>query len=544
MISVIVPAFNVESYIERCIQSVVNQTYRDWELLLVDDGSTDQTAQICRKWAMTDPRIRYYHQHRSGQGIARNYGVQMAEGDYIFFLDSDDWIRNDTLSCLYHYAKAEDLDIVFFDYMTVTRDGGGDILYVRTKLPIRLDGISNSRQTPLLLARLGGAVWDKFYKKSLLEGICQAGHPYEDSAILPCIVSRAQRIGQIQDAFYYYWSIRDDSTVNRSDTVFYIKNGLEEIINAFYHTENWELYQEALRGYSEWMLLVARNHVDRVTGKGRKEQRYAAFLQECQELLDQYYVNEKAMRSCQIAVWGSYNLRSTVNRCRRDLQPPRYHFGFSCITSLMAPRTGEVIERERHANGFREQMIQMDIAQKFRNLSEEEYKGIDIVCMDLLEERFLPVENSGNIVTGSDALSEITDANERIFESDYLASEEWKESADRFMDFLKQRFGGKLIILAENYLCEAKGCYEPEEYYPELSDIRKTNELLRECYRYLEEQYGDGLRVVKNHNALLEYTDVDYPHGCYPWHQNEYLYHEMAYKIEKMILQYIKGWKG
>lgn len=539
VVSVIVPAYNTEKYIERCINSVKNQSFEDWELLLVDDGSTDQTAEICRKWEGLDTRIHYYYQDRQGQGIARNYGVLMAKGDYIFFLDSDDWIRNDTLLRLYCYAQAESLDMVFFDHITVIRDENGTVSNKLSKLPIKLEEITNSRRLPILLSRLEGAVWDKFYKRTLLEGIHQEGHPYEDSAILPRIISQANRVGQIQEAFYYYWSIREDSTVNESDTVFYIKNGLKEIIKAFYRKENWGLYQKVLRGYSEWMLLVAQNHIGRLMSKGHEEKRYTEFLIECQELLDRFYAYEKEMRSCQIIVWGSYNLRSMVNRCRRNLYLPRYHFGFSNITSLMSNRDGKGIEREHHSNRFRERMIQMDVEQTFCNLPEEEYDSIDVICIDLLEERLLPVKIHQNYITASDALLEIIRINKQIYDESYLASDEWKAYADNFIKFLKQRFTGKLIILVENYLCEAKGVYSPEEKYPEYMAIRETNILLKQCYCYLESHYREGLLIIRNDRMSLEYTDVDYPHGCYPWHQNEYLYYEMADKIEQAILEYM-----
>ena len=95
-ISVIIPVYGVEKYLDRCVESVVNQTYKDLEIILVDDGSPDNCPQMCDEWASRDARIRAVHRKNGGQSCARNTGLSVATGDYIAFVDSDDWIANDT----------------------------------------------------------------------------------------------------------------------------------------------------------------------------------------------------------------------------------------------------------------------------------------------------------------------------------------------------------------------------------------------------------------------------------------------------------------
>lgn len=538
-VSVVVPAYNVEKYIERCIESVLKQTFTDWELLLVDDGSNDGTADICKKYVKADERILYLCQDSQGQGVARNNGVEKASGKYIFFLDSDDWIREDTLQRLYNYAEVNQLDLVFFDHITVERNAKGDMEERYFKLPIQIQKITNCLETPELLCRLEGAVWDKFYKKVLLNDIRQKGHPYEDSAILPVILAKSERIGQLKEAFYYYWSIREDSTVNKSDTVFCIKNVIQEVYDSFCFTENWEKYEDSLRKYTEWLILVAKNHIARQNASSEKQVLYDKFIEECWDFADTLYHNEKKMRSYQFLVWGSYNLRSIVNRTQRNLRVPKYYYGFSNITSLMQQRSGNLVLREVHPNGYRERMIQMDVGQTFRYLSDEAYKEIDFVCIDLLEERFLPVSNNGELITGSDALEEVTYKLET--DVSYLGSEEWKKYALKYIAFLKEHFKPEQIVLVENYMCIAHGVYGAEELFgEEYGDIAGLNERLKECYQYFEEQYM-GIHIVSNTKKELEYTDNVYPHGCVPWHQNEYLYYEMAEKIEQIILDYTEN---
>ena len=91
-ISIIIPVYNVEKYLNRCIESVVNQSFKELEIILVDDGSPDNCPQMCDDWATKDSRIKVIHQNNAGQAAARNNGMKIASGNYINFVDSDDWI--------------------------------------------------------------------------------------------------------------------------------------------------------------------------------------------------------------------------------------------------------------------------------------------------------------------------------------------------------------------------------------------------------------------------------------------------------------------
>lgn len=115
LISVIVPVYNVEKYLEECVESVLAQTYTNIEVILVDDGATDSSGQICDRYAEKDDRIRVIHQKNQGLSGARNTGLANAKGEYVYFLDSDDWILPEALQELYVKAKAEDVDVVYFD---------------------------------------------------------------------------------------------------------------------------------------------------------------------------------------------------------------------------------------------------------------------------------------------------------------------------------------------------------------------------------------------------------------------------------------------
>ena len=119
-VTVIVPVYNVEKFIDKCVQSVIDQTMTDIEVILVDDGSTDNSLARCREWTNKDSRVKVYHQENQGVSVARNLGIEKSAGKYIAFIDSDDWIEPNYLEVLYVMAKAKDADIsicgFYFDY--------------------------------------------------------------------------------------------------------------------------------------------------------------------------------------------------------------------------------------------------------------------------------------------------------------------------------------------------------------------------------------------------------------------------------------------
>ena len=131
LVSIVLPIYNVEKYLDRCIESVINQTYRNLEILLVDDGSPDDCPQKCEEWAKKDGRIKVIHKANAGLGYARNTGIENASGEYICFFDSDDYIDPSTIEKAYNTAQKNNSDMVLFGHYDV--DVQGKI--VRTYIP-------------------------------------------------------------------------------------------------------------------------------------------------------------------------------------------------------------------------------------------------------------------------------------------------------------------------------------------------------------------------------------------------------------------------
>lgn len=130
MISVIIPVYNVEQYLDCCIQSIQNQTYNDLEIILVDDGSPDRCPQICDEYAKNDKRIKVIHKKNAGQGLARNDGLDIARGEYFIFVDSDDFLAENAIELLVKASEKGKYDMVYAAlYNNWTPENGGTILY-------------------------------------------------------------------------------------------------------------------------------------------------------------------------------------------------------------------------------------------------------------------------------------------------------------------------------------------------------------------------------------------------------------------------------
>ena len=200
LISVIVPVYNVESYLEKCIESIQNQSYKSLEIILVNDGSTDSSGDICDKYAACDKRIRVIHQKNGGISSARNTGLEVANGDYIAFVDSDDYIELKMYEDLLNILKEYNLDIIecgsFKDKNGMITGGCNDV-----QIEIY------EKDDALRLAMHDGftSVWNKLYKRDIVINIrFPEGRKFEDSAISYLYVANANRVGHINRSYYYY----------------------------------------------------------------------------------------------------------------------------------------------------------------------------------------------------------------------------------------------------------------------------------------------------------------------------------------------------
>lgn len=215
IVSVIVPAYNVEKYLERCLQSIVNQTLRDIEILLINDGSSDDTPIICDEWAKKDARIRVVHQENVGIATTRNRGIALAKSDFIGFVDSDDWIEPDMYEALFCLMQEHDADLVmcnlWHDYI---EDGRSVQLY---DIPTGLYPKRDSLIRLLMDKRFDNYCCTKLYKKKLFEGaLYPDGLWMEDHSTTFKHFYNAKCIAYINKPFYHYTRHSESFTMTPS----------------------------------------------------------------------------------------------------------------------------------------------------------------------------------------------------------------------------------------------------------------------------------------------------------------------------------------
>jgi glycosyltransferase involved in cell wall biosynthesis len=203
IISVIVPVYNVEQYLSKCLDSILGQTFSDFELILVNDGSSDLSGKLCEKYAETDNRIKVIHQKNGGLSKARNSGIDVASGNYLAFIDSDDWVNENMLMEMYQQAKQNNADIVIAGHYIVELDGTIEICNRLNKQRL----LSRLEATSLILAddEINSFAWDKMYKKELFEGIrYPENRVFEDTATTYKLFNKANVFVQMDRAYYYY----------------------------------------------------------------------------------------------------------------------------------------------------------------------------------------------------------------------------------------------------------------------------------------------------------------------------------------------------
>ena len=204
MVSILVPVYNSEKYLRQCLDSIVNQTYKDLQVVIVDDGSIDNSLSICREYADKYEFIEVYHQGNAGVASARNALLDKAKGDYTIFIDSDDWIEPDMIEGLLHYIAEYDLDIVICGSVSEYNDSATavDTSYCSPLIDNREEAVKKF----ILHKELNGSLWNKLVKTSLFHNLRFAKDIWygEDALMMWQVLQRVNRIGSMPTPYYHY----------------------------------------------------------------------------------------------------------------------------------------------------------------------------------------------------------------------------------------------------------------------------------------------------------------------------------------------------
>ena len=230
-ISIIVPIYNAEKYLKKCIDSLVNQTKKEIEFILINDGSTDSSENIIKNY--NDKRIKYFKNKNQGIGKTRNFGIDKATGKYIMFLDSDDYLDKNACKYLFNKIEKEKLDIVVCDFY---KDIDGKI----DKEQIPSFKNSSLEENSELLLNINLAPWNKIYRSELIKKNnikFVEDLKYEDAPFVAECLLKAKRIGKIDKCLNYYVIHKNSETTTRDKKMFDIIKIVDIIRNKYKNTQ-------------------------------------------------------------------------------------------------------------------------------------------------------------------------------------------------------------------------------------------------------------------------------------------------------------------
>lgn len=378
-VSVIVPVFNVLKYIDKCIASVVNQTFEMWELILIDDGSSDGSEVACDMWSKKDRRIRCIHQKNAGLGPTRMKGIEEAKGKYIFFLDSDDWISEKALELLYEKAEDTDSDIVICD-MCLYDERNPDKKTI-LQMPVTIEPYTNAGETPELLYACDTATCNKLYKKDLWEKgkLIQPAHPYEDMSVVNLLTILADRISQVQETLYFYRQNREGNITGEGNNVAYMIQGIEELYQNAVSLNLDKKWEKELNKFALWNYKNANYHTKDFVQNDK-------YINELKVKLTARFPKWNKISRTTWTILGSCNLKSILWNILEDNAKIIHQQSFSSLMSL-DNKKGRILDEicKLQTNEFRRNMIANDMLGEYGECLHKE-TGSQYIAIDFLEE--------------------------------------------------------------------------------------------------------------------------------------------------------------
>ena len=242
LVSVVVPVYQAESYLSRCLDSILTQTFTDFEVILVDDGSKDNSGEICDEYAAKDNRFRVIHQENHGVSVARQVGLDAAIGDYVIHADPDDRVEPDWLSCLYDEAIASGADMIICDYEKVLQDKR---IYCSQKpSALTSDGVLQD----MLYFRTWGVCWNKLIRRACFQKYDVKFHPdmniWEDLYVTSSLLLHDMKISYVPRALYHYDMYSNPDSAVRYNSVSKIRSRMF-FIDTFSSILSGKQYEDA-----------------------------------------------------------------------------------------------------------------------------------------------------------------------------------------------------------------------------------------------------------------------------------------------------------
>ena len=540
MISVILPVYNVEEYIRKCIKSIIDQSYSDWELIIVDDGSEDGSLEICQKYAEVDNRISIIRQHNMGLGLARNTGLTHAKGDWVSFVDSDDWIKEDFFEKMIEAQKRNDADIVSCQYYRTLMDS--EERDYDTDCSFNC-GFFSSKESLKAIFDLSFTAWAKIFRKELIvsEGYeVFPGIRYEDYACLPYYFAKANGIEVIEDELYV-WRQRTGSITHQLDAIPDRIRSLEILLDQFKKRGIFEENKDALR-----KLFVRKERQNDTTIKKMTSACYEEFKDEQRRLFDENFggtYEKPEIPAAKVIVLGGYTayIVGKILEKRMEYEDLPNYYGPSSLIATMSKELNNMQDYNiGKVNNFRKKGILTEVTSRFLKLTKTDFELIDYILIDFSEERY-DVGRCGEdtYVTLSEGFKDSNLGKELEYTVLDHGSEEfyelWKKACDELVEWLHTKIPEEKIILLRTKQAEYYGEKGKECRYPYYEDIEKHNRTLDSYYEYFK-SCCPGVLVISDLETMEEYyTEKDFRHGRFPWHLNAEAYSAIAKVIRNEI---------
>lgn len=529
-VSVIIPVYNVVLYLDQCLESICTQTYRNLEIVLIDDLSTDGSLQKCRQWEKKDGRIILItNQNHAGLGASRNAGLYAATGEYIVYVDSDDWIDKNYIGILYEAIERTGADYVSSIGFYEVEEGK---ISRNTFLPAGV--YSGDTGKMLVLLKDAPAVWKKIYNRKWLVrmDLFQPELCYvEDWAFDIGLVLQAEKIVLIPEIGVFYRVDREGRLTNDpiESQCASLEKGIAFGLDKARQTGLLDRYRNIILRY------ILRSYFL------RKEEAVSQNSIEALQILERVKSDVLIKQfSCQNVdshrkhlCFGSFFLRRVVLGTAIYAENLEY-FGFSSIISACS--RGKEIQAYNQ-NKFREEQVSKDIRGAF--LDEiDAVKEKTVLFLDFLEERYhvLELEDGGYITaseTYRDSLVEDIKIKNTVQSGTDVFISLWKERCLAFVEHLELKKDYMDIILIKSRMALQYGDFNRKRTFSNVQELKDQNGMLSGLEDYFLKRCQNKNIFVRTFDLPEQYSfaDEQFMYGCEPQYMNGALHTYLGMKI-------------
>lgn len=538
IVSIIIPVYNVEEYIDRCMESVVNQTYSNLEILVMEAQSEDNSLDKVKTWEKRDNRITVISKKDKGLGDARNMALELSHGDYVLFLDSDDWLDKNFVEKTHEIARKDSrIDIVMGDARKYIEESVVDIIG-----PEWLEAVYETDSDKKKIVCFGSNfIWGKLFRKSLFQnnGIIQPVLPFEDLAIYPALIFAARKIATCHETYANYLADRENCLSSHKQTYKKIPEVYNWAEKSLKLMGIYERYKKAfcLSMYSHFRIICLH-----CLGK----RKYEALEQVCPEIANFIENKFSELRKSSYIIYGGFSLRWIISEICNGSEAIKKHITFTSVIAQMS--TGKKYIERMHCNNFRQQCVNDDINGFF--LHRDKIETAQILFIDFIQEcTDIMTDEMGNYITCSEALeecgidSEIGRDDMACYKKISWCSDEywdlWKKKCTEFIKVICESDIDSVFLIKNRLATRFKKGNKTYSYLCK-EEINKKNKLLDKMYTFFVNNCS-FCEVFETDNTL-GYTDmVGKSYSPKPEYMNISYYRKEGVRIQSRIYEdYLK----